>query len=51
MTDTANLHIYFVLDRSGSMESIASDVVGGFNALLADQQAISPSRGPKLETE
>jgi Mg-chelatase subunit ChlD len=39
MTDTKNLHIYFVLDRSGSMESIASDVVGGFNAFLADQQA------------
>jgi Mg-chelatase subunit ChlD len=39
MTDTTNLHIYFVLDRSGSMESIASDVVGGFNAFLADQQA------------
>jgi len=39
MTDTKNLHIYFILDRSGSMEAIASDVVGGFNAFLADQQA------------
>lgn len=39
MTDARNLHIYFVLDRSGSMESIASDVIGGFNAFLADQQA------------
>lgn len=31
-------HIYFVLDRSGSMESIRSDVIGGFNAFLAEQQ-------------
>jgi hypothetical protein len=43
MTDTTNLHIYFVLDRSGSMKSIASDVVGGFNAFLADQQADEPT--------
>ncbi len=40
MTHAAkNLHIYFVLDRSGSMQSIASDVVGGFNAFLANQHA------------
>jgi len=39
MTDATNLHIYFVLDRSGSMASIASDVVGGFNTFLANQQA------------
>ena len=30
-------HIYFLLDRSGSMQSIASDVLGGFNAFVADQ--------------
>ena len=30
-------HIYFLLDRSGSMESIASDVLGGFNAFVRDQ--------------
>jgi hypothetical protein len=36
---TTDLHIYFVLDRSGSMESMASDVVGGFNGFLADQQS------------
>jgi Mg-chelatase subunit ChlD len=35
----SNLHIYFVLDRSGSMASIASDVIGGFNTFLAEQQA------------
>jgi hypothetical protein len=27
-----------ILDRSGSMESIASDVIGGFNGFLAEQQ-------------
>jgi Mg-chelatase subunit ChlD len=27
-----------ILDRSGSMETIASDVIGGFNQLLSDQQ-------------
>ncbi len=37
-TPTPNLHITFLLDRSGSMESIASDVIGGFNRFLADQQ-------------
>ena len=36
---TTDLHIYFVLDRSGSMESMASDVVGGFNGFVADQQS------------
>jgi Mg-chelatase subunit ChlD len=33
------VHISIVLDRSGSMASIASDVVGGFNTFLADQKA------------
>jgi Mg-chelatase subunit ChlD len=37
--NTTNLHIYFVLDRSGSMESMAADVVGGFNGFLADQRS------------
>src|SRR6476620_7328202 len=27
-----------ILDRSGSMEAIASDVIGGFNQFLAEQQ-------------
>ena len=30
--------IVCVIDRSGSMESIASDAVGGFNAFLKEQQ-------------
>ena len=38
---TTNLHIYFVLDRSGSMATIASDVIGGFNSFLAAQKAES----------
>jgi hypothetical protein len=33
------VHIYFVLDRCGWMQSIAPDVIGGFNAFLAAQQA------------
>jgi hypothetical protein len=32
-------HIYFLLDRTGSMASMASDVVGGFNGFLAGQRA------------
>lgn len=32
-------HLYVLLDRSGSMTTMAADVVGGFNGLLADQQA------------
>lgn len=31
--------ITIVLDRSGSMMSVASDTIGGFNKFLADQQA------------
>jgi len=32
-------HIYFLLDRSGSMESMRQDVIGGFNAFLREQVA------------
>ncbi len=35
-------HIYLLLDRSGSMESMRGDVVGGFNQFLAEQQAQGP---------
>ncbi len=35
-------HIYFLLDRSGSMARIADDVIGGFNTFLAAQQAAGP---------
>ncbi len=37
--DVRNLHIFFLLDRSGSMEPMADDVVGGFNGFLATQKA------------
>ena len=33
-------HFYVLLDRSGSMASMRDDVIGGFNHLLADQQAM-----------
>lgn len=35
-------HIYFLLDRSGSMARIADDVIGGFNTFLRQQQAEGP---------
>jgi Mg-chelatase subunit ChlD len=31
-------HITLILDRTGSMESIRDDTIGGFNAFLAEQQ-------------
>ena len=37
MTDPNRTHIYFLLDRSGSMESIKADTVGGFAAFIAEQ--------------
>lgn len=33
------VHVSFLLDRSGSMQSIAGDVIGGFDAFLREQQA------------
>lgn len=38
-------HITVILDRSGSMESIREDVIGGFNAFLGEQQ-----RAPGMAT-
>lgn len=38
-TATATVHMTLVLDRSGSMVSIRDDVIGGVNALIAEQQA------------
>lgn len=35
-------HLYVLLDRSGSMEAMRDDVIGGFNRLIADQQADGP---------
>lgn len=42
MSNGPDVHIYFVLDRSGSMGSMASDVIGGFNSFLSVQQADGP---------
>lgn len=38
MPNDNTTHIAFLLDRSGSMQSIKDDVIGGFNALVADQR-------------
>jgi hypothetical protein len=38
-TNAPKLHLYVLLDRSGSMSSMAADVVDGFNGLLAQQKA------------
>ena len=32
-------HITVILDRSGSMESIREDIIGGFNAFVTDQRS------------
>lgn len=32
-------HITVILDRSGSMESIREDIIGGFNAFVKDQRS------------
>ncbi|MDH6243784.1 vWA domain-containing protein [Mycobacterium sp. OTB74] len=32
-------HLVFLLDRSGSMQSIKSDVIGGFDAFLTEQRS------------
>lgn len=36
---TPDVHLYVLLDRSGSMAAMADDVIGGFNTLLAEQQS------------
>lgn len=35
---TPTVHVYFVLDRSGSMNAIRSDVIGGFNGFVEEQR-------------
>ena len=36
---TVKTHISIILDRTGSMESIKDDTIGGFNAFLKEQKA------------
>ena len=38
MNDTPIVHLIFVLDRSGSMDAIRDDVVGGFNSFVTQQR-------------
>ena len=38
MTNSTITHIAFLLDRSGSMQSIKDDTEGGFNAFIQDQR-------------
>jgi len=45
-----NVHIYFLLDRSGSMQSIASDVIAGFNAFVKEQQLTSSDESSLIMT-
>lgn len=40
MTNPNLTHLYFLLDRSGSMDSIKSDTEGGFNAFMAEQRQL-----------
>lgn len=35
------VHIYLLLDRTGSMEEIRGEVISGFNQFLIEQQAVS----------
>ncbi|KRB77965.1 hypothetical protein ASE01_07245 [Nocardioides sp. Root190] len=39
MTRADLTHLYFLLDRSGSMQSIKADTEGGFAAFIAEQRA------------
>lgn len=40
-TCTPTVHFYILLDRSGSMESMRSDVIGGYNGFIAGQRNTS----------
>src|SRR6266542_325449 len=35
-----SLHIFFILDGSGSMQGVQDDVVGGINAFIEDQKEL-----------
>ncbi len=39
MTRSDLTHLYFLLDRSGSMQSIKTDTEGGFDAFIEEQRA------------
>ena len=37
--DEERVKVWFLLDRSGSMQHLTDDVIGGFNQFLADQRS------------
>lgn len=41
MTRADLVHLYFLLDRSGSMQSIKADTEAGFSAFLAEQRTVA----------
>jgi len=41
MTDQNLTHIYFLLDRSGSMTSIRTETIAGFDAFIAEQRKVA----------
>ena len=41
--ENAPVSVSFLLDRSGSMNSLAQDVIGGFNAFVANQRRVDGS--------
>jgi len=43
MTDPNLTHLYFLLDRSGSMVSLRQDTIGGFDTFIAEQRT-APGR-------
>lgn len=40
---TNKVEVVFVLDRSGSMENVVSDTIGGFNSMINKQKKESPN--------
>ncbi len=40
-TEADNVHVAVLLDRSGSMNAIADDVIGGFNTFLTEQSELA----------
>ena len=42
-------HITLILDRSGSMATIRSDVLGGVNTFLKEQQALPGHRNQEAK--
>jgi uncharacterized protein YegL len=48
MEPTPRLHLYVLLDRSGSMESMRDAVIAGFGELLAEQKlSLATTGGPE----